>query len=70
MVMKKPSVKGLDLNIPPRMKIEPFIPKQCALSTKNLQTRALPSQIPPEMNMKLSRMVRVEYFTTLNKIGS
>jgi hypothetical protein len=50
---ENPSGKGLASDLPPPMQIEPFFPKQCALSVENLQTYALPSQIPPEMNLKI-----------------
>jgi hypothetical protein len=69
MVMENPFGKGLASDLPPPNKIEHFLLQQCTQSPEKPPNLCPVFTIPPEMNLKLSRMVRVEYFTTLAKLG-
>jgi hypothetical protein len=69
MVMENPSGKGLASDLPPPKQIEPFLLQQCAQSAEKPPNLCPVFTIPPEMDLKLSRMVRVESFTTLTKLG-
>jgi hypothetical protein len=57
-----------DLPFPSQIKL--FLLQQCAVSAKNPQTCALLQHYTSELDLKLSRMVRVGSFTTLTKLGS
>jgi hypothetical protein len=69
MVMENPSGKGLASDLPPPKQIKPSFLQQCTQSAEKPPNLRPVFTIPPEMNLKLSRMVRVEYFTTLAKLG-
>jgi len=69
MVMENPSRKGLASYLPPPKQIEPSFLQQCAQSVEKTTNLHPVFTIPLEMNLELSRMVRVESFTTLAKLG-
>jgi predicted metal-binding transcription factor (methanogenesis marker protein 9) len=69
MVMENPSRKGLASDLPSPKQIKLFSLQQCHVCRKPPNMCPV-FTIPPEMDLKLSRMVRVESFTTLTKLGS
>jgi hypothetical protein len=57
-------------DLPPKIQIELSLTEQCTLSVENSQQLHPSSPKMQELELDWNRMVRVESFTTLAKLGS
>jgi hypothetical protein len=57
-------------DLPPKIQIKLSLTEQCTLSAENPQQMHLSSPKMHQLELNWNRMTRVEYFTTLAKLGS